>query len=61
MDRHHQWDFEAHARALRVAERDELLGALMRAAGVVVDEAPITQPIPVVGRTEAPSSWLSAG
>lgn len=57
----HRWDLEAHARALRVAERDELLRALMDAAGIVPDEAPITEPIQVVRHTEQPTSWLSAG
>ncbi|BDH58918.1 hypothetical protein [Tsukamurella sp. PLM1] len=57
----HQWDLEAHARALRVAERDDVIGALMAAAGIATDEAPITQPIPVIARAERPDTWLSAG
>lgn len=57
----HRPDPEAHARALRVAARDALLDELMSAAGVVLDEAPITQPIPIVRRAEERVSWLSAG
>ncbi|GAB3129245.1 hypothetical protein GCM10027289_11020 [Tsukamurella serpentis] len=60
-------DTEMHARARRVAERDRLFATMLCVAGAhrtpagPDDEAPITEPIAVIGRTEQPASWLSAG
>lgn len=50
---------EDHARAVRIAARRDLFDDLLRAVGAVPPPEEITQPIPVVGREEAPASWLS--
>ncbi|MGZ9827466.1 hypothetical protein ACXYTP_11195 [Tsukamurella ocularis] len=52
---------EDHARAVRIAERRDLLDELARVAGVVPEPAEITRPIPVLSRAELPESWLSPG
>lgn len=52
---------EDHARAIRIAERQDLFDELLRVAGVAPEPAEITQPIPVIARAEQPESWLSAG
>ncbi len=52
---------EDHARAVRIAERQELFDRLIRAAGIAEEPAEITRPIPVIARAELPASWLSAG
>ncbi|MCS3778467.1 hypothetical protein [Tsukamurella ocularis] len=52
---------EDHARAIRIAGRQDLLDELLRVAGVAPEPAEITRPIPVIARAEQSESWLSAG
>ncbi|ADG77509.1 putative protein OS=Tsukamurella paurometabola (strain ATCC 8368 / DSM / CCUG 35730 /CIP 100753 / JCM 10117 / KCTC 9821 / NBRC 16120 / NCIMB 702349/ NCTC 13040) OX=521096 GN=Tpau_0875 PE=4 SV=1 [Tsukamurella paurometabola] len=52
---------EAHARAIRAAERQDMVDELIRAFGIDLPDEPITRPIPVIRIDDEPGSWLSAG
>ncbi|CAM3944998.1 MULTISPECIES: hypothetical protein [Tsukamurella] len=52
---------EAHARAIRAAERQDMFDHLIEAFGIEVPAEPITRPIPVIRADDEHDSWLSAG